>query len=103
MGVTITKGALINAALKCARKKVYKLMTREDIAKQANVAPSLVSHYLGSMKEIQDLVIARAIEMEDHQILSQGIVFKHPALKGVSRIVRHRIYLTLKSGEYDDV
>lgn len=99
--MTKSRNKLIEAALNCARDKMYALMTREDVAEYASVAPSLVSHYLGSMDAVRDAVMNRAVEIEDHHILAQGIVFKHPALKRVPTEVRHRIISTLKSEGYD--
>lgn len=97
----IAKDRILRAAIECARNKNYLLITREEIALEANVPPSLVSHHLGSMDDVRNAVITKAIEIEDHILIAQGIVFKHRATLDITKKLRHSVYLSIRKGGLD--
>lgn len=73
----IRKGILITAAVEVAVKKGYLNMTRQHIAKHANVSAALISNYLGSMVQIRKLVLQEAVKREIPQLIAQGLVNKN--------------------------
>jgi hypothetical protein len=47
------------------------MVTRRAIAKKADVAPGLVSYYLGTMNEARELIVAEAVERSNIEILTR--------------------------------
>lgn len=56
----MNRETLLTAALQVAHGKHYTQMTRDDVAAEAQCAPSLVSHYLGRMCDVRDAVVELA-------------------------------------------
>lgn len=54
------RDTLLQAALDVAIGKHYTQMTRADVAQYAGCSATLVSHYLGSMSEVRNAVVALA-------------------------------------------
>jgi len=87
----LRKSQLINAAMDVARENHYKMLTRRMIADELDVAPSLVTHYLGPISDIKDLVVNKAIQREDLKILAQAIADEHYLTLKVSKELREKV------------
>lgn len=64
---------LLDAALMQARKVGYQNLRRADVAALAGVTPQLVTHYFGTMANLERDVVRKAIRDGDSRILAQGI------------------------------
>jgi AcrR family transcriptional regulator len=73
---------LIQAAARVVRSKGLHKLTRDNIAAEAGVAPSLVSHYLGTMDDIRESVMVAAVDMKDIELLRHGLQAEHPSAMG---------------------
>lgn len=60
-----------------ARIGVFNL-TRSLIAREADVSPALISHYLGTSAETVDRVMLEAVKQSVVSIVSQGLAMGHP-------------------------
>jgi AcrR family transcriptional regulator len=67
------KASILDSALRVAEKIGYQQMTREQIAKQADVSPALVSHYLGTMAEMRRTVMRHACTVKNLPVIAQGL------------------------------
>lgn len=73
---------LISVALDLCEKDGYTNVNRESIAKAANVSVSLITHYLGTMKNLRRDMMRHAIKQERLNVIAQGLTLKDPhALK----------------------
>ena len=70
------KSSILQHALVVAEKHGYHQMTREQIAKAADVSPALVSHYLGTMVAMRRAVMRAAVERRNAQVVAQGLALK---------------------------
>lgn len=70
------------AATEIAIQEGYPAVTREGVARTAGVSPALISHYMGSVGELQHRVIARAIADRDPRIVAQAMIRDHPLVRG---------------------
>ena len=64
---------ILDAALAAAYKHGYSAITREQIAREAGVAPSLVSKYFGTIPKLRHAVLVEAIRTEDLVVVLQGL------------------------------
>lgn len=85
----VTRNALLSAALKQARKHGLYNMRRVDVASAAvvphpgttrkRVAPSLLSHYFGSMAGLRKAVITHIIATHSYiDVLAQALAERDP-------------------------
>jgi AcrR family transcriptional regulator len=70
------------AALSVAERNGYNRLTREDVATEAAVSPSLVSHYMGTVGEMEHRVIRRAIRDGNLQVIAQAVTNRHALVQG---------------------
>jgi DNA-binding transcriptional regulator YbjK len=86
------KALILQALVQVAAKHHYNNITRRDIADQAGVADSLVPYYIGSMEDIDDLLMSLvtdknsgvATQAERMTVLAQGLASKHPVAQSAS-------------------
>lgn len=69
----LRRSLLVAAALDEAREVGYQQVTRQGVAKRANCAPSLVSHYFGNSDQLGTVIISAAVVQQDAEILAQGL------------------------------
>lgn len=72
------KSQLLEAALKIAKKIGYTKVTREAIAKDADVSPALVSFYFGSTPNMKRDIMRHAVKQGIVEIIAQGLADKNP-------------------------
>jgi AcrR family transcriptional regulator len=87
---------IINAASDLIKEHGVPALTREAIAERADVAPGLVSHYLGTMSALTNTVMQLAVDCSDLPLLAQGLVVKHPVAMKASPEMRRKamVFLT---------
>lgn len=64
---------LTTVAMVLAQRRGYLAVTREMIAEHAKVSPALVSHYLGTMKNLRRTMVRKAIDEPVLSVLAQAI------------------------------
>ena len=69
---------ILLAAADLAKRDGLPALTRQAIADEADVAPSLVSHYFDTMPALVDTLMDAAIESRDVPLVTCGLVVKHP-------------------------
>lgn len=69
---------IVQASSAIARERGLLEVTRDAIAKEAEVAPGLVSHYFGTMGTLRDTLMQLAISSRDAVLLSRGLAIEHP-------------------------
>lgn len=89
------KAGILSAAMQVANLQRYNKVSREDIAKRAGVAESLVSYYFKSMKKLRDAMVERAVETDNLKLIGQALADKHPIAKRATKAVREAAVLEL--------
>ncbi len=73
---------ILKAAVNLAEGDHYQRITRQDIAEEAGIAPTLVTHYFGTMPKLRRDVMCYAVLNERLRVIGQGLVAKDdPALE----------------------
>lgn len=67
------KPQLLEAAVAVASKHGLHGTTRHRIAEHANVAPGLITHYLGTMAELRRAVMRQAVKQGILPIIAEGL------------------------------
>ena len=67
---------ILDAALVVASKVGYARLTREDIAKRADVPASLISYHLGTMPALRRKIMREAIRTECLPVVAQGLAIR---------------------------
>lgn len=84
------RALVLEAALHTAEHKGYRRMTRDLIAVRAEVSPSLVSLYLGTMPQLRRVVMREAIKREIVPIVAAGLAERDPAALRAGPALRAR-------------
>jgi AcrR family transcriptional regulator len=90
-----TKQKILDAAIKIACKKTYQLVTRTEIANEAEVANSLVTYHLGDQSEIIEAILKEAIKREILPIILRGLIDGHPIIMAAPADLRHKARMLL--------
>lgn len=64
---------ILEAAVELAATGHYQKITRQAIADEAGIAPTLVTHYFGSMPLIRREVMIYAVRNECLRVIGQGL------------------------------
>lgn len=83
-----SRAAILRAGLAEARRAGVLSMSRREVAGAAGVAPSLISHYFGSMGDFQNEVVAEAVRVRDLLVIRQGIAANFPAALAAPQDIR---------------
>lgn len=88
---------LLLAALELARTVGYMRVTLEGIARQAGVTHGLVTHYLGRIDDVRDMLVQLAVDTEVVEVVAQGLAARHPAALAASTELQVRAvaYMTM--------
>lgn len=83
---------ILRAALKVAPEKGYNRITRDDIAKEANIPPTLIPYHMGTMTELRRHIMREAIRIECLPVIAQGLALRdRHALKAPEELRRRAI------------
>lgn len=83
---------ILRAALKIAPKKGYNRMTRDDIAKEADIPPTLITYHMGTMVELRRDIMREAIRVECLPVIAQGLTVRdRHALKAPEELRRRAV------------
>lgn len=78
----VRKELILDTALDLSEKVGYTNVNRAELAKAARVSESLVSTYMGTMKNLRRDIMRHAIKQSRLVVLAQGLALKDPhALK----------------------
>lgn len=75
------KDYLLRKAVEYAKDHGYTSITGVVLAKHADISPSLVTHYFGTMKQLKRAVMRAAIVQEVPEIIAQGLSMGDPNAK----------------------
>lgn len=75
----VRKEQLLNSAVILSHQKGFTNVTRQDIARHAEVSEGLVSMHWGTMEQMRRSLVRHAVIVEDLQIIAQGLAARHPA------------------------
>ena len=62
--------------MKLSRIVGYNNVTREAIAVEVGCVPALITSYFGTMVKLKRAIMRRAIQIEDLNILGQGLAMR---------------------------
>lgn len=86
----LRKDSILNSAMILAEKIGYNRLTRAKVAEAAGVSESLVSKNFGTMDQLKNDIIRRAIKTENLKIIAQGLASNNRHTKRVSSDLKHR-------------
>ena len=81
---------VLDIAIELAKTKGYSTLTRDDVAKEANVSPGLVSHYFKNIELLRNLVLKTAVKREVLEIIAQGLVKEDPIAVQAPKELKYR-------------
>jgi len=64
---------ILEAAIRVARLNGYQTITRDQVAKEASCAASLIYQYFEDMGHLRNMVLTYAVIHEDPVIIAQGM------------------------------
>ena len=85
----------MQTALSQAEKIGYNRVTREVVAKHVPCAPSLVSHYWGTVEQLQKSILREAVKSKNLKIIAQGLVSRSPITRRVPMEIKQAALQTL--------
>jgi AcrR family transcriptional regulator len=80
-----TKLKILVAAVKIAEKTPLFMVSRGAIAKRAKVPPSLISFHTGTMEDLRDAIVARAVEEGNAAVVMHAMAANHAGVKNAPK------------------
>jgi AcrR family transcriptional regulator len=87
--------AILNAAVNLAEMYGYREITREMIAKKANVGLGTVNLHMGTMHHLRSTIIRHAVRTNNKAIIAQAIIAKEPYIKRLTEQERKDALMTV--------
>lgn len=84
----IRRAEILDAAVQLAVSSGYLTLTREAVADAVGVSGPAVHYHFGTMRELRQAVVTRAVEDPVLEIIGQLIVARDPAADQVPAAVR---------------
>lgn len=84
------KAQIIDHALREAARVGYLNVTREGIAKSAEISPALVTNYLGTMTKLRRSIMRHAVALEHLPVIAQGLASRDAQALKASAELRAR-------------
>lgn len=85
------KQEILEVAIKLAKDIGYSHLTRNEVARQANVAYGLVTAYFKNIDNLKRSVIKEAIKQEIIQIIAQALAHKEPLTNKLNPNLREKV------------
>ena len=79
---------ILSAALKLSVKKGYANVTRDEIASETGLSPSLISHHCGTMVALRRDIMREAIRVKSLQVIAQGLAARDPHTRKIPNDLR---------------
>jgi len=95
MSTESRRNQILAVALKLAESDHYQSITREQIAFKADTATGTISRVFGSMVDLRDAIIERAVEEECLAVIGQGIAGSNWAALSAPKSLRKKALATL--------
>lgn len=86
----IRKELLLCTAIDIAIRHGYQKLTRDKIAKEAEVSTGLINKYFGTIAKLKKAVLKAAIEREIIEIIAQGLGTREPMILKASSAVKQK-------------
>lgn len=65
---------ILGAALTlCTKQTTYSRITREEIARHANIPPTLITYHMGTMADLRRDIMREAVRQECLPVIAQGL------------------------------
>ena len=93
------KKLILKSALKVAEDKGFYNLTRKLIAIEADVTPTLINTYFGTMINLRRSVMRAAIKNENLQIILDGLVKRDSQALKINSDLRLKAYSLLSINE----
>lgn len=87
----VRRQEILEAALLLAKRKGYTLITRGEVATEADVSTGLVTNYFNTMNQLKEAVMRLAIEREVLPIIAQGLSLKDKHALQISQSLKKRV------------
>lgn len=76
----VRRDQIVKAALHVAQRKPYNMIKYSDVAEQAGVVRTLISHYFQHESYLITEMLKLAIEQEVLEVIKLGMVLRHPVI-----------------------
>ena len=82
---------VLAAALQSAILVPYYDLRREDVAAVAGMAPSNINSYFGTMGELRQAMLKRAIETENINVLKRALGRNEPLVEKMPKALKEKV------------
>ena len=89
------KTVILETAIQLAVVGNFSTITREDVAKAAGCARTLITYYFPTMCELRNEVLKEGIDRKISTLINQGIVHRHKFINGVPKDILNNAVKTL--------
>ncbi len=89
--INVRKQHILASAIIVAKNKSYNKMTREDVANEAGVSLSLITHRFNTMAQLRCDVMRYAIKNEIVEIIAQGLAYRDKRAIRISQELKHKV------------
>lgn len=86
----VRSAQILSAAVTLAKRRGFSRLTRDAIAEEAGVSVGLVSNYLGTMDDLRNEVMRRAVVEEILPIIAAGLAEGNRIALRAPASLRHR-------------
>lgn len=83
----VRRRQILEAAVTLAEETHYTQVTRQGVATEARIAPTLISYHFSTMPQLRRAIMRYAVHNEHLVVIAQGLVARDPqALKAASEL-----------------
>jgi len=83
---------ILHAAVKVAEKTGYLKVTRDEVARRANVSQGLIQYHFNSIDELRGEIIAEAVKEENVAVIAQGLGNVDAAALDASDVLKEKAF-----------
>jgi AcrR family transcriptional regulator len=91
------KTEILAAALTLAEKHGYTSLTRDQVARRANVVGPTVTHHFGDMGGFRKALMGFAVERQNTVVVAQGLALRDPIARKAPVALRKKALATLSA------
>ena len=88
---SVARARIVEAALGVASQHGLLGMTRDEVARRAGVAAGKVNYAVGSMEDLRNLVVERAVETAQWEIVGQALALRIPSAMVLDETVKSKV------------
>ena len=92
------KRELLKIALKIAERVGFNQVTSVQLAKDARLnSHGLIFYYFGRVDQLHNAIMLEALRTGNTNVILQGVLAKHPAVKEISPEVKEKIIQSIEA------